>query len=291
MKSIPWDAYQLFLAVARQGGLSAAAELTGLSPATLGRRMVELEQALGRVLFVRSQTGYALTPDGSQLLEHVSELEAGSRKVEQWREGAAGQTLVRITLGTWNAWLISENIQQIRTERDDFRIALFVAEQRARLSHRESDIAMRAFEPDEPNLASIAAGEVAYAAYRARNRDWLGRDPWLAVDPDNAVSAYLRWPHEEKAERIATTVNRPRTLYDLVRAGAGTGVLPCFVGDLDPGLERVGDEIGALRHRQWIVMNNDDRHRRDIRTVVERLAKLLKSRRDIFAGKRPSTSG
>lgn len=290
MKSIPWDAYQLFLAVARQGGLSAAAELTGLSPATLGRRMVELEQALGRVLFVRSQTGYALTSDGSQLLEHVSELEAGSRKVEQWREGAAGQTLVRITLGTWNAWLVSENIQQIRTERDDFRIALFVAEQRARLSHRESDIAMRAFEPDEPNLASIAAGEVAYAAYRARNREWLGRDPWLAVDPDNAVSAYLRWPHEEKAERIATTVNRPRTLYDLVRAGAGTGVLPCFVGDLDPGLERVGDEIEALRHRQWIVMNNDDRHRRDIRTVVDRLSKLLKSRRDIFAGKRPSTS-
>lgn len=291
MKSIGWDAYQLFLAVARQGGLSAAAELTGLSPATLGRRMVELEQALGRVLFVRSQAGYALTPDGSQLLEHVSELEAGSRKVEQWREGTAGQTLVRITLGTWNAWLVSENIQQIRTERDDFRIALFVAEQRARLSHRESDIAMRAFEPDEPNLASIAAGEVAYAAYRARNRDWLGRDPWLAVDPDNAVSAYLRWPHEEKPERIATTVNRPRTLYDLVRAGAGTGVLPCFVGDLDPGLERVGNEIEALRHRQWIVMNNDDRHRRDIRTVVDRLSKLLKSRRDIFAGKRPSASG
>lgn len=291
MKSIPWDAYQLFLAVARQGGLSAAAEMTGVSPATLGRRMVELEQAVGRVLFVRSQTGYALTPDGSQLLEHVSELEAGSRKVEQWREGTAGQTLVRITLGTWNAWLVSENIQQVRTERDDFRIALFVAEQRARLSHRESDIAMRAFEPDEPNLASIAAGEVAYAAYRARNRDWLGRDPWLAVDPENAVSAYLRWPHEERAERIATTVNRPRTLYDLVRAGAGTGVLPCFVGDLDPGLERVGDEIEALRHRQWIVMNNDDRHRRDIRTVVDRLSKLLKSRRDIFAGKRPSTSG
>ncbi|MFN3832512.1 MAG: LysR family transcriptional regulator, partial [Allorhizobium sp.] len=78
---------------------------------------------------------------------------------------------------------------------------------------------------------------------------------------------------------------------DLLRAGAGIGVLPCFVGDLDPGLERVGEELPELRHRQWIVMNNDDRHRSDIRVVAERLSKLLKSHRDILAGKRPSTSG
>ena len=76
-----------------------------------------------------------------------------------------------------------------------------------------------------------------------------------------------------------------------MRAGAGIGVLPCFVGDLDPTLERVGDEIADLRHRQWIVMNNDDRHRSDIRTVADRLAKLLNSHRDVLAGKRPSTTG
>ncbi|KPF41593.1 LysR family transcriptional regulator [Rhizobium sp. G187] len=291
MKDVSWDAYQLFLAVARQGGLTAAAEITGLSPATLGRRMVELEQDLGRELFLRSQTGYRLTGDGARLLDYLAELEAGSRKVDEWRRGASGQSLVRISLGTWIAWLVCQDIQALRTERDDFRIDLHVAEQRARLSHRESDIAMRAFEPEEANLAALPAGEVAYAAYRARNRDWTGRDPWLAVDPEDAVSAYLRWPHDNVADRIVTTVNRPRSLRDLVQAGAGTAVLPCFVGDLDPTLERVGDEIAPLRHRQWIVMNNDDRHRKDIRTVVDRLAKLLKSRRDILAGKRPSTSG
>ena len=291
MKDIAWDAYQLFLAVARQGGLTAAAEITGLSAATLGRRMIELEQALGRELFLRSQTGYRLTSDGSQLLEHLVELEAGSRRVEEWRRGKAGQSLVRISLGTWIAWLLCQNMQMIRTPRDEFRIDLHVAEQRARLSHRESDIALRAFEPDEPNLAAIPAGEVAYAAYRARNREWIGPEPWIAVDDESAVSAYLRWPRQHAPERIVATVNRPRSLRDLLRAGAGIGVLPCFVGDLDPGLERVGEELPELRHRQWIVMNNDDRHRSDIRAVAERLSKLLKSHRDILAGKRPSTSG
>jgi len=137
MKDITWDAYQLFLAVARHGGLSAAAEATGLSAATLGRRMVELEHALGRELFLRSQTGYRLTSDGSQLLEHLLELEVGSRRVEEWRRGKAGQSLVRISLGTWIAWLLCQNMTVIRTPRDEFRIDLHVAEQRARLSHRE----------------------------------------------------------------------------------------------------------------------------------------------------------
>lgn len=291
MKNITWDSYQLFLAVARQGGLTAAAEVTGLSAATLGRRMVELEQALGRELFLRSQTGYRLTADGSQLLEHLVELEAGSRRVEEWRRGTSGQSLVRISLGTWIAWLLCQNMSVIRTPRDDFRIDLHVAEHRARLAHRESDIGIRAFEPEEPNLAAIPAGEVAYAAYKARNREWLGPEPWVAVDDENAVSAYLRWPRQQATDRIAVTVNRPRSLRDLIRAGAGLSVLPCFVGDLDPMLERTGEEIPELRHRQWIVMNNDDRHRSDIRMVSDRLAKLFKSHRDVLAGKRPSTSG
>ncbi|PYB77475.1 LysR family transcriptional regulator [Rhizobium wuzhouense] len=291
MKDIAWDAYQLFIVIARQGGLTAAADATGLSPATLGRRMVELEQRLGRELFLRSQTGYRLTLDGGQLLEQLSELEAASRKVEEWRRGTGGQALVRISLGTWIAWLVAQNMHAIRTERDAFRIDMNVAEQRARLAHRESDIGIRAFEPEEPNLASVAAGEVAYAVYRARNRDWIGAEPWLAVDTENAVSNYLRWPHQNKPDRIVVTANRPRSLLDLVRAGAGMAILPCFVGDLDPTLERTGEEIAALRHRQWIVMNNDDRHRREIRIVVDRMAKLLGAHKDLLAGRRPSKTG
>ena len=35
-------------------------------------------------------------------------------------------------------------------------------------------------------------------------------------------------------------------------------------------------------------MNNVDRHRREIRTVVDRMIKLLKSHAELFAGKRPT---
>ncbi|WP_117190906.1 LysR family transcriptional regulator [Rhizobium terrae] len=287
MKNVSWDAYELFLQVARLGGLSGAAGTTGLSPATIGRRMLDLEQAIGRPLFSRSRTGYQLTADGSALVSQLLDMEAVARRVESWKRESAGMPLVRVACGTWLAWMFTRNLSDIRTERDGFRLDFYVAERRASLAHRESDIGIRAFEPEEPNLAATKLGEVAYAAYRARNAHPSVADRWLAVVEEDAISAYLRWPHEQRAERIVVTVNRPRSLRDLALGGAGTAVLPCFVGDQDMRLERVGNEIEDLRHPQWIVMNNDDRHRREIRAVVDRMAKFVKSRTRLFAGQQP----
>ncbi|AJD40133.1 LysR family transcriptional regulator [Rhizobium sp. SEMIA 4085] len=289
MKNTPWDSYQLFLQVARRGGLTGASVVSGLSPATVGRRMLELEQETGRMLFARSQTGYRLTADGQTLLDHLQEMEAAARKVDAWRQAGEGGATVKIAAGTWVAWLLTENFSAIRIPADAFNIVLTIGEARANLAYRESDIGIRAFEPDEANLAARLLGEVAYAVYVRRNAGEL-ETRWIAVAEDEAISAYLRWPYRQTPEPIVATVNRPRSLPDLVRAGAGKAVLPCFVGDLDPELQRLGGELAELRHRQWIVLNNEDRHRPEIRTVADRMTKLLKSYADLFAGKRASRS-
>lgn len=287
MKSIAWDSYQVFLAVARGGGLTAASQSTGLSAATLGRRVLDLEQAIGRTLFARSQAGYGLTTDGQLLFDQLMEMEAAVRRVESWRMEAGGSVTLRLMAGTWNARLIADNFRDLCSERDPFRIDLTVGETRAPLSHREHDIAMRAVRPEEQNLAARLIGDVAYAAYRARSAPAYLPERWIAIGEAEAISSYLRWVHENRAAGIVATVNRPRSLLDLVRAGAGNAVLPCFIGDSESGLERAGDEIPELRHPQWVVTNNDDRHRREIRTVADRLVKLLKAHADLFAGKRP----
>lgn len=289
MKSTPWDSYQLFLQVAHLGGLTGASSASSLSPATIGRRMLELEQETGRTLFARSQTGYRLTADGRMLLDHLQEMEAAARKVDAWRQAGEGGTTVKIAAGTWVAWLLTENFSAIRTPADGFHIALTIGETRANLAYRESDIGMRAFEPDESNLAARRLGDVAYAVYVRRNAGEV-ENRWIAVAEGDAISAYLRWPYRHASESIVATVNRPRSLPDLVRAGAGKAVLPCFVGDLDTELQRHGGELTELRHGQWIVMNNEDRHRPEIRTVADRITKLLKSYSDLFAGKRATRS-
>ncbi|MBY3119225.1 LysR family transcriptional regulator [Rhizobium leguminosarum] len=287
MKNASWDSYQLFLQVARLGGLTGASTASGLSPATVGRRMLDLEQEIGRALFSRSQTGYRLTQDGQALLDHLQEMEAAARKVAAWRQSGEGGTTVRVAAGTWLAWLLTENFAAIRMPGDAFAISLTIGEARASLAYRESDIGIRAFEPEEANLAARLLGEVAYAVYVRRNAAETD-ERWIAVAEEEAISAYLRWPHAHAGTGIVATVNRPRSLPDLVRAGAGKTVLPCFVGDLHPELQRQGNELPELRHRQWIVMNAEDRHRPEIRTVADRMTKLIKSYADLFAGKRPS---
>ncbi|MDQ1185111.1 LysR family transcriptional regulator [Agrobacterium larrymoorei] len=285
MKNIGWDAFQLFLDVARGGGLTGAAGTTRLSPATIGRKMLELEQKLGKALFVRSQTGYALTADGRTLFDNLRAMEEAAGTIDGWRKSSVTTSLVRIALGTWNAQLMMSNFSAICSERDSFRIDLFIAEQRATLAHRENDIGIRAFEPEERNLAAVKTGDVAYAAYRLRNAPQSVADRWIAIDKENAISAYLRWPHELAPDKIVVTVNRPSALRELILSGAGTAVLPCFIGDADARLVREGMEIGELRHQQWLVMNNEDRHRRDIRTVADRMIKLIKQNADLYAGR------
>ncbi|QND52905.1 LysR family transcriptional regulator [Phyllobacterium sp. 628] len=285
MKNITWDAYQIFLSVARHGGLTAAATATGLSGATIGRRMLDFEREMECSLFIRSQSGYALTEDGNALYERLKEMEGAARKIDSWRQDYRGSVLVRISAGTWIASFLSENFSSICNATDKFRIDLFISEQRASLSHRTSDIGIRAFEPEETNLASIKVPDVAYAAYRARNSDPATHGRWVALREEDAISAYLRWPHVHGA--VTATVNRPWALRDLIAAGAGMGVLPCFVGDRDPRLQRAGEEISELRHRQWIVMNNEDRHRPEIRTVVNRMTDFLKGNAGLLGGQKP----
>jgi len=287
MKNIGWDAYQVFITVARNGGLTGAAQVCGLSPATVGRRILELEQSIGRTLFSRSQTGYVLTTDGQILFDQLKDMESAVRRVETWRMESSGAVMLRLAAGTWNARLIAENFRDLCNERDNFRVELTVTETRAPLAHREHDVGLRAHPPEEMNLASRLIGEVAYAAYRAKSAPPYLPERWIAITEADAISSYLRWPHENRASQIVATVTRPRSILDLVKSGTGNAILPCFIGDMEPGIERASDEISELRHKQWVVTNNDDRARREIRTLADRLTKLLKAHQELYAGKRP----
>lgn len=54
-QSLSLDAVRLFLAVAETGGLAGAARATGVSVATLSRKMTELERQAGVRLFERGR--------------------------------------------------------------------------------------------------------------------------------------------------------------------------------------------------------------------------------------------
>ncbi len=83
-----WDAIRHFVAVARDGSLSAAAVSLGVSHATVLRQVKQLEETLATPLFEHRQSGYRITPEGQELLHHALEMEANA---EALLRQAAGQ--------------------------------------------------------------------------------------------------------------------------------------------------------------------------------------------------------
>ncbi|MFN3250703.1 LysR family transcriptional regulator [Roseibium album] len=76
MKNMDWDSIRVFLAVAEQGSLSAAAQVLLVSQPTIGRQISRLEDQLGLRLFDRRQTGYELTEEGKRLVTKLRQWHA-----------------------------------------------------------------------------------------------------------------------------------------------------------------------------------------------------------------------
>ena len=65
---------EYFLAIAREQNISAAAEFLHLSQPTLSRQMKELEESLGKVLFIRGNRKITLTEEGMILRKRAQEI-------------------------------------------------------------------------------------------------------------------------------------------------------------------------------------------------------------------------
>lgn len=283
-----WDDLRLFLAVARAEGLSAAARQTGISAPTLGRRITQLEQRVDRKLFDRRQTGYALTDDGRALYKQALEMESAAGAIEQWRDRNA-RRIVRISAGSWTSRFLAIHIAALWTPGDAIGIDLATAHARVDIGHRQADIGIRNRAPDEARLAGRRMQDVAHGVYRGRTA--AGDDlPWIRVTGDAAITPSARWVGAFDTGGNVLTCSDARVVVDLLRAGAGKAVLPCFVGDSEADLVRIGEPVAELRGEQWLVLNEQSRHEPPVRTVIDRLAALLPEHRALFEGERPQPS-
>ncbi len=71
-----------FLAVARSGNLTRAAETLHISQPALSMRLAELERELGHPLFVRGPRGMALTEKGALLMRRAEDLVGLAERIE-----------------------------------------------------------------------------------------------------------------------------------------------------------------------------------------------------------------
>lgn len=262
-----WNDLKFFLAVARNRGLSGAARETGMSAATLGRRMQALEQATGIEIFHRHARGYDLTEQGDALLARVAALDAEVRPLFAREKGAA-RTLVKLSGGHWTLHALAPHIPAISKAAPDAMLRLISATDHMKINHREAVIGIRNQRPENTGLACRRVGTVAFAGY-ANSETVRG---WIRV-ASKAPSA--RWLADQPDMDIVMEANAPRLARDLALQGLGRVVLPCFIGEHTPELVRVHPRITELDHEQWLVSHDEDRFIPAVRQVLDATYKSL----------------
>lgn len=103
MRALEWNDLPIFLAIAREGTLGAAARRLKQSQPTMGRRLRTLEEAVGVTLFQRTSDGFVLTDEGEAMLAHATRMEEEALSMQRRLGGSVGglEGLLRASCSDW----------------------------------------------------------------------------------------------------------------------------------------------------------------------------------------------
>jgi DNA-binding transcriptional LysR family regulator len=287
--SMDWDDVRVFLAVARKGSMRAAGRALGLSQPTIARRLTAFEATFGGpTLFDRLPEGLRLNAAGEQLVAAAESVEDAVLTLER-RRAAASPVLsgtVRVSTGECAAGFLARCLSGSTTTALPSGITLELVESRqtANLARREADLALRHQPPETGDFYVSKAGTFACAVYRRRGED---TDAWVTYTEEQTHYAPARWVQRQvEATNDAVALRASSMLMHLeaIRAGTGRGILPCYVGDGHPLLERLTPPIPELAAEYWIIVHRDLRRAACVRAVTDWMRRVFTEQRALIAG-------
>ncbi|MBL4917829.1 LysR family transcriptional regulator [Szabonella alba] len=266
-----WDDLRLFLAVARAESLTRAGKILRLDPATLGRRIARLESALEQRLFLKSPQGYALTDAGARLMEHATRaeaaLEAASEDLRGASTGLRGQIRIGAPDGCAN-YLLPQVLTRICAANPGLEVQIVALPRVFNLSRREADMAIGVSRPETGRLTVQKLSD--YQLHLAASRDWLAAGSEIrgradlqgraivGYIPDMIFDRELDYLGELAGGRLALSSNSVSVQLNLLRAGAGIGMVHDFALPAAPELMRVLPDEVQLTRSFWLIRHADD---------------------------------
>ncbi len=285
---------RLVRAIGEAGTLAGAARGLGVDHSTAFRRLGALEKRLGVRLFERARDGYTPTPAGEAAIATASSMLESLVTLERQLAGEdlRPSGVVRITTTDTLVDFIAPGLAAFYAAHPEITLELVAANAFFTLTRRDADVAIRPSltVPDHlvgRRLATIAMAPYAAPAYladRGRTRsfdalDWLGLDESLA---HLGASAWMR--KHVPPERVIFRSSSLLALQAAARAGHGVAPLPCYMGDADPGLSRLGSVIVEMASALWLLTHPDLRRVARIRAFLDFMAPWLEERRALLEG-------
>lgn len=158
----------MFLEVARQGSVHAAARRLKLDHSTVCRRIDRLESKLSLKLLDRTRKGIVVREEAQNLLKHVEEMDRRASLVDDVisRDASSAAQVVRIaTMEGIASRYLARRLPVLGQIAPGVKIELHSIPQTVDLSRKEADIFLSFFNPKAQGLKSTSLGEFALFLY------------------------------------------------------------------------------------------------------------------------------
>ncbi|CAN7668932.1 LysR family transcriptional regulator [Variovorax sp. LjRoot130] len=286
---LDWENQRAFLAVLREGSLSAAARALNVVQPTVRRRLDALERSLGVALFTRSPSGLSPTEAARELGAHAETMAAAA---DAFARAASADTdavfgTVRITASdVMGAEVLPAVLAELQEAQPGLVFELSLTNRTEDLLRHEADIAVRMVRPTQAAVVATHVGAVqlglfAKAAYlekhgTPRALEELGRFALIGPDRDTGVLRALQ-ARGLDLRRAMFSCRADNQLAQLgaIRAGLGIGICQKALARRDPALVPVLPELFTHDLETWVTMHEDLRRVRRVRTTFGHLVKAL----------------
>ena len=300
-RALAWDDLRLVKAIADAQGLAGAAERLGVNHSTVFRRLGQIEDALGVMLFERHRTGYAPTVAGEEMVARRRRASTRNRRLRPQarrpradaRRRAARDHQRHAADPPADADVRCVSASSARTCGSTWSLG----NQSLNLSQRDADVAIRATDgPPETLVGRRAPGSpgrsTAMRGLRIRSPrrslQQLYERPWVAPrrrsrQRSERGAAHLREHVRRRADRL------PRQH----RAGPGRGgrgrasasaICPASSPTPRPGLVRLAAPAPELAADLWLLTHPDLRHSPRVRVFLDFMAAEIARHRRLIEG-------
>lgn len=268
-----WNDITYFLELARYAKLVDVAKRLKVDHTTVSRRIRELEKALDCKLFKRTKSGFMLTNDGWQILEHAEAMEKNARTVSHKKgfEQTQGGGAVRVaTMEGIGSFYISPKVETFKERYPEIILELVTSSRWINLSRQEADIFISFSKPDEKRLKVKKAGNFRISLFASQaylnkrgmpsSKSDLNRHDFVDYIDDLIQIHAVRYLHDIiKPRRVVFRSTSQIAQYSSITKGLGIAALPTFVAAQNPDLVPVLPELSTSRDI-WLSVHQDLDH-------------------------------
>ncbi|MGU3537986.1 LysR family transcriptional regulator [Methylobacterium sp. A54F] len=293
MADFDWNDLRTFLAIARVGRLTVAAQRMGVDHSTLSRRLTALEAALGTRLFDRRPAGFFLTSDGERLLADAERMESVAITMRSRLDEASHQVGGTVRLGTpeaFGTYFLAPRLGGLLAAQPALEVELVANPRSFSLSKREADLAVSMARPESGRLYARKLVDYGLGLYAARGHaeavrsiDDLPGQRWVGYVEDLLWTPELNYlPQISPAIHPHARISNVITQLEAVRGGAGLGILPHFMARGCDDLAAILPGTVRITRSYWLIAHADTRDLLRVRLVSEFLTRQVAVAGDAF---------